>query len=90
MDFLEDMELYSTAMDNAYNLITCKLEVEVMFIEFEVEYEDDILPLPFNPFILGDPSDAVIDIVIEHFSNMEEYEKCAELVDIKNNNAKKH
>ena len=90
MDFMEDIELYSLAMDNAYNIITGRMDMDDMFIEFDDEEEDDMLPLPFNPLMAGNPSDAIIDIVIEHFSSMEEYEKCAELVEIKNNNVKKY
>lgn len=88
MDFLEDMELYSAAMNNAFNLITGRMGVDDMFLEFdEFDEEDDILPLPFNPFMTGEYSDATIDLVIEHFSSLEEYEKCAELVLIKEKNA---
>jgi len=88
MDFLEEIELYNSAMDNAYNLITGKLSVDDMFIEFdESEEEEDILPLPFNPFLTEEFSNALIDVVIDHFSSTEEYEKCAELVKIKEKNA---
>jgi len=92
MDFLEEMELYNSAMDNAYNLITGRMKLEDLFINFEEEEdaEDDLLPLPFNPFMTSKYSDDTIDIVIEHFSGLEEYEKCAELVAIKERNAKKY
>jgi hypothetical protein len=93
MDFIEEQELYNSAMDNAYNLITGRMTLEDMFIEFEEEEEEDavdMLPIPFNPFLTAEYSDSTIDVVIEHFSALEEYEKCAELVEIKENNAKKH
>jgi len=88
MDFLEEMELYNNAMDNAYNLITGKITVDDLFVEFdESEDEDDVLPLPFNPFLSEKFSNALIDVVIDHFSHYEEYETCAELVKIKEKNA---
>jgi len=89
MDFIEEMELYNSAMDNAFNLITGRMELDDMFIEFEEEGDEDMLPLPFNPFMTKDYSDDTIDLVINHFSELEEYEKCAELVHIKEHNAKR-
>tara|TARA_R100000742_G_C4269506_1_gene88007 strand:+ start:1073 stop:1354 length:282 start_codon:yes stop_codon:yes gene_type:complete len=90
MDFLEEIELYNSAMDNAYNLITGRLTVDELFIEFdENEDEEGVLPLPFNPFLSEKFSNALIDVVIDHFSSIEEYEKCAELVKIKEKNAVK-
>jgi len=90
MDFLEEIELYNSAMDNAYNLITGKIDVDDMFIEFDEGDDDALLPLPFNPFMSEKYSNALIDVVIEHFSHYEEYEKCAELVKIKEINVKEH
>ena len=89
MDFLEDLELYNSAMDNAFNLITGRVLLEDMFIEME-RGEDDILPLPFNPLLVGTHSEDVIDLLIEHFTGFEEYEKCAELVKIKQKYVKGH
>jgi len=90
MDFLEEIELYNSAMDNAYNLITGKMSVDELFVEFdESEDEEDILPLPFNPFLSEKFSNALIDVVIDHYTQYEEYEKCAELVKIKEKNALK-
>ena len=89
MDFIEEMELYHSAMENAYNLITGRMDIDDMFIEFEEEEEDSLLPLPFNPLMVGEYSDDTIDLVIEHFTGTEEYEKCAELVKIKEKNAKR-
>tara|TARA_R110002096_G_scaffold343293_1_gene536284 strand:+ start:224 stop:505 length:282 start_codon:yes stop_codon:yes gene_type:complete len=90
MDFLEEMELYNSAMDNAYNLITGKMTVDELFVEFdETEDEEDILPLPFNPFLSEKFSNVLIDVVIDHYTQYEEYEKCAELVKIKEKNALK-
>ena len=82
MDFLEDLELYNKAMDNAYLVITNRLKLEGLLEELD---NDDLeeFSLPFNPFLHDNISNEEIDEVIEHFSNLEEYEKCAELVSFK-------
>jgi len=73
MDFIEDLKKYDDAMNNAYNLITGRTSFE--------DTQEDILP--FNPEV-GDGKDAAtLDMIIEHFSNREEYEKCAELMTLK-------
>ena len=49
--------------------------------------EDGILNkfyLPFDPMEEDGRSTDVIDMVIEYYTGTEEYEKCAELVKIKN------
>ena len=88
MDFMEDIELYNLAMDNAYALIVGDVELDEMIIELDNEdEEDDILPLPFNPFSGNKISNSMIDIVINHYTGLEEYEKCARLVKAKEKNA---
>ena len=88
MDFMEDIELYNLAMDNAYALIVGDVELDEMIIELDNEDEDeDILPLPFNPFSGDKISNSMIDIVINHYTGLEEYEKCARLVKVKEKNA---
>ena len=83
MDFMEDIELYNEAMMNAYNVITRRIKVEDILVVLDEEEDFKEFPLPFNPFIHDDISDEEIDLVIEHFSDMEEYEMCAELVNYK-------
>jgi hypothetical protein len=88
MDFLEDMELYNRAMDNAYFIITKRKTLDDIYYNLEKEEIDDF-PLPFDPFTEDGRTDDIIDMLIEHFTHTEEYEKCAELVKIKSNtNAK--
>jgi len=87
MDFMEDIELYNLAMDNAYALIVGDMKLDEMIIELDDEDEDDILPLPFNPFSGEKISDSMIDVVINHYTGLEEYEKCARLVKAKEENA---
>ena len=82
MDFLEDMELYERAMRNAYSIITKRKTLDDIYYDLEKDIIDD-LPLPFDPMEEDGRSDDIIDIVIEYFTSTEEYEKCAELVKIK-------
>ena len=82
MDFLEDLELYGRAMDNAYDLITKRKTLDDIYYRLEEETIDDF-PLPFNPLTEDGRTVDIIDVVIEHFTSTEEYEKCAELVKIK-------
>ena len=86
MDFMEEIALYNLAMDNAYALIVGDLKLDELMIELDHEgdeYDDDVLPLPFNPFSGDVISDSMIDIVINHYTGLEEYEKCARLVEAK-------
>tara|TARA_R110000823_G_scaffold262899_2_gene383466 strand:- start:251 stop:523 length:273 start_codon:yes stop_codon:yes gene_type:complete len=82
MDFLEDLELYNRAMVNAYDIITKKKTLDDIYYALE----DDIItefPLPFDPVTEDGRSEDVIDVVVEYFISIEEYEKCSELVKIK-------
>ena len=83
MDFMKDIELYNQAMQNAYDLITKRKTIDEIFYELDEELIDEF-PLPFNPTLEDGRTEDVIDIVISHFTETEEYEKCAELVKIKN------
>tara|TARA_R110002012_G_scaffold1863_11_gene9025 strand:- start:8265 stop:8546 length:282 start_codon:yes stop_codon:yes gene_type:complete len=78
----EDLELYETAMNNAYYLITKKRTLDDIYFELE-EGERHTFPLPFNPMQEDGRTEDILDVVIEYFTSTEEYEKCAELVKIK-------
>ena len=82
MDFLEDIELYERAMRNAYQIITKRKTLDDIYYQLDEE-EIDEYPLPFDPLEEDGRTPDVIDIVIEYFTSTEEYEKCAELVKIK-------
>ena len=82
MDFLEDMELYERAMRNAYQIITKRKTLDDIYYELDKGIIDT-LPLPFDPIHEDGRTPDVIDVVIEYFTSTEEYEKCAELVKIK-------
>ena len=79
---MEEYELYSQAMDNAYDFITKRKTIDDIYYAFEEDTIDDF-PLPFDPMLEDGRTVDMIDIVIEHFTHTEEYEKCAELVKIK-------
>jgi len=83
MDFLEDLEMYEQAMENAYELITNKKTLDDIFEEFENKGVIEKFYLPFDPIEEDGKTVDIIDMLLEYFINTEEYEKCAELVKIK-------
>ena len=82
MDFIEDTALYERAMMNAYYIITKEKPLDDIYYELDEGIIDD-LPLPFDPVFEDGRTEDIIDIVIEYFISIEEYEKCAKLVEIK-------
>tara|TARA_R110002167_G_scaffold34630_2_gene110672 strand:+ start:834 stop:1103 length:270 start_codon:yes stop_codon:yes gene_type:complete len=88
MDFLEDIELYNSAMENAYFIITRRKTLDDIYYELEEDQIDDF-PLPFDPFTEDGRTSDIIDMLIEHFTSTEEYERCAELVKIKDSVSEK-
>jgi len=84
MDFLEDLEDYNSAMDNAYNFVTKKITLDDIFEAAESEGELVNFYLPFDPLDSDGRDEGTLDLLIEHFTEIEEYEKCQELVNIKN------
>lgn len=84
MDFLEDLEDYNSAMDNAYNFVTKKITLDDIFEAAESEGEEVTFYLPFDPLDSDGRDEGTLDLLIEHFTELEEYEKCQELVNIKN------
>tara|TARA_R110002051_G_C8506087_1_gene465596 strand:- start:302 stop:577 length:276 start_codon:yes stop_codon:yes gene_type:complete len=83
MDFLEDLEMYEQAMENAYELITKKKTLDDIYDEFENAGIIEKFYLPFDPVEEDGRTADVIDMLLEYFISTEEYEKCAELVKIK-------
>lgn len=84
MDFLEDLEDYNSAMDNAYNFVTKKITLDDILEAAESEGELVNFYLPFDPLDSDGRDEGTLDLLIEHFTEIEEYEKCQELVNIKN------
>ena len=83
MDFLEDLEMYEKAMENAYNIITKRKTLDDIYYSLE-ENDFDEFFLPFDPVVEDGRSADIIDMVVEYFIKLEDYEKCAELTKIKN------
>ena len=79
----EDLELYGTAMINAYHIVTKKRTLDDIYYELEGD-EITTFPLPFNPMEEDGRTPDMLDILIEYFTSTEEYEKCSELLKIKN------
>ena len=81
MDFLEDYYMYEKAMDNAYYLITRKKTLPDIIDSLSDQNE---FALPFDPTREDGRTDDILDMLIEHFERSEEFEKCSELIQIKN------
>ena len=82
MEFLEDLQMYEESMQNAYDLITRRSTLDDVYEDFEENGVTEFY-LPFDPTHEDGRTEDILDMVIEHFSKYEEYEKCAELVKIK-------
>ena len=78
MEFLEDLAKYNQSMENAYMLITGEGTVSEI-----LDANVDDFYLPFNPLEQDGKDDATLDLLIEHFTQLEEYEKCAKLFELK-------
>ena len=81
MDFQEDIELFNQAMNNAYLFVTDRIDMEDIYNA--VDRGVETFSLPFDPIKHDGKSDDIIDMLIEHFINTEEYEKCTELTKLK-------
>ena len=70
MEFMEEYELYSQAMNNAYDFILGNKTLN----DIIPHIEDDVFgyPLPFDPTFENGRTSDVIDMVLEHFSKIEE------------------
>ena len=73
----EEVEILDEAYRNAYKIATGEMTIKEM-----LDTADDMIFLPFDP---SSPKtfSLVVDDIIQYFSDNEEYEKCAELVKIK-------
>ena len=73
----EEIEILDEAYRNAYKIATGEMTVREL-----LDSAEDMIFLPFDPSSPGTFS-LVVDDIIQYFSDNEEYEKCAELVKIK-------
>ena len=86
MDFLEDIEQFNTAMDNAYDFVTGKVTLDTLITDLSVSGVKNYV-LPFDPEKETGREPDILDFLIEHFESLEEYEKCAVLLRIKKKSA---
>ena len=68
MDFLEDLEDYNSAMDNAYNLVTKRITLDDIFEAAESEGELVNFYLPFDSLDSDVRDEGTLDLLIEHFT----------------------
>lgn len=73
----EEIEILDEAYRNAYKIATGRMTVRDL-----LEKSDDMIFLPFDPSA-PETFTMVVDDIIQYFSDTEEYEKCAELVKVK-------
>ena len=79
--FESDLEIFGEAMNNAYLLVTDRVSMETLYEALDKGVSN--LALPFDPMKHDGKSNDVIDMLLEHFTSTEEYEKCSELMKIK-------
>lgn len=73
----EEIEILDEAYNNAYLVATKKVTIKEL-----LEGKHEIMFLPFDP---SEPYtlELIMDDMIEYFESNEEYEKCSELVKVK-------
>jgi hypothetical protein len=75
--YQEDLEMLDVSMKNAYRVLTNRISIRRLINSSD----DQGMWLPYSDIF--NPSNEDIDSVINYYSDLEEYEKCAELVKIK-------
>jgi len=78
MNYLEDLDEYNDVMHNAYLVVINQKTIDSLYEDLKLSGKDYFtLPFDFNK-----PS-SVLEILIDHYSDMEDYEKCAKLIHMK-------
>ena len=73
----EEIEILDEAYRNAYKIATGKMSVRQL-----LDNAEEMIFLPFDPSA-PETFSIIVDDIIQYFADTEEYEKCAELVKIK-------
>ena len=73
----EEIEILDEAYRNAYKIAIGKMTVREL-----LDSAEEMIFLPFDPSA-PETFSMVVDDIIQYFSDTEEYEKCAELVKVK-------
>ena len=82
LNFYQDLALYNEAMHNAYLLITKEKTFDDIYYDLENGSSEPFY-LPFDPIDKDGRDSGTIDLLISHFEELEDYEKCAKLIKIK-------
>jgi len=77
----EEIEMVNEAYNNAYLVVTKKATVQEL-----IDDAKDFMFLPFDPDA-PETLELIMDDMIIYFEDNEEYEKCSELMKIKNNDS---
>lgn len=78
MQFLEDLNDYNESMQNAYLIVTKRKTLDDIYLEVDSgKYKN--FYLPFDPVNDNGTDESILELLIDHFSISEEYEKCLEL-----------
>ena len=81
-EFIANQRIAEKALNNAYNLVIGKVTLESLFENASKPGSEVEVYLPFDPH--NDVPENCIDVLMEHYVYTEEYEKCAELLKVKN------
>ena len=76
----DEIEILGEAYENAYRLITKKIDLADFLIESTTKGR--VVFLPFDPEA-PETIDLILDDTIAYFEENEEYEKCQELLKVK-------
>ena len=86
-EFEQDLEMFQEAMNNAYLLVTNRVRMDQLYEALDKGVGH--LALPFDPTHHDGKSDDILDMLLDYFTHTEEYEKCSEIMKIKNQIEKK-
>ena len=88
LDLYRDLAMYNEAMHNAYLIVTKEKTFDDIYYEMENGTYEEFY-LPFDPIDQDGRDSGTIDLLVSHFEELEDYEKCAKLIKIKNLCSKK-
>ena len=81
-EFVFNQRIAEKALNNAYNLIIGKVTLVSLFEDANKGEKETEVYLPFDPH--NEIPETCIDVLMDHYIYTEEYEKCAELLKVKN------
>jgi len=78
---ITDEELARLANDNTFNILTGKVTIKELFNQ---DIDVPLLVDPSQEFLSNTTKIEILDGMIDYYVEMEEYEKCSKLVELKN------